>query len=343
MRASPSSSPSSTVADAAVLLRAGGLVAFPTETVYGLGADATNPAAVRRIFAAKGRPEDHPLIVHVASIAAVERWAMEIPAVAERLMAAFWPGPLTVVLRRRHGVLAVATGGRHSVGLRVPDHPVALALLAAAEVPVAAPSANRFGRVSPTTAADVRSELGGLVDLVLDGGPSRVGVESTIIEVVGPVPVLLRPGGVPLEAIEDVAGVHVESAAVGPARASGMLASHYAPEVAVELVSGDELGGRVAGLVASGRSVAVLAPAGPLELPAGVTRLGAPTDAEDYARCLYRRLREAEEAGVDVLVAVAPSSRGLGRAVADRLGRAAAPRPGPPSGLVKATETTRPG
>ncbi len=324
---SPSAAEAAGVAQAAALLRSGGLVAFPTETVYGLGADATNEPAVRRIFTAKGRPEDHPLIVHLASGADVARWAVDVSPVAERLMAAFWPGPLTVVLRRRPGQLSAATGGRDSVGLRVPDHSLALALLAAVEVPVAAPSANRFGRVSPTSAVDVRAELGDLVDLILDGGPSRVGVESTIIELLGPVPLLLRPGGVPLEAIEDVAGARVEQVLVGPARASGMLASHYAPTVTVELVAGGDLALRAEAMQARGCSVAVLAPQTPNDLPVGVTVLAPPADAADYARCLYRRLREAEEAGVDVLLAVAPSSQGLGRAVADRLARAAAPRP----------------
>ena len=290
-----SPSPPTTVAHAAELLHAGGLVAFPTETVYGLGADATNEAAVRRIFAVKGRPEHHPLIVHVDSAAAVTRWAVDVCSVAERLMAAFWPGPLTVVLRRRPGQLVAATGGRDTVGLRVPDHPLALALLTAADVPLAAPSANRFGRVSPTSAADVWGELGDQVDLVLDGGPSRVGVESTIIEVLGDVPTLLRPGGVPLEAIEDIAGVRVESVAVGPARASGMLASHYAPAVAVELVSGGDLAARAAAALASGRKVAVLAPETPHE----------PAVRGEGARFAHRR------GGLRAL-SVPPSSGGRG-------------------------------
>jgi L-threonylcarbamoyladenylate synthase len=297
---------------AAAVLRAGGLVAFPTETVYGLGADATNPAAVGRIFAAKGRPPGHPLIVHLAGGDQLERWAIRVPEAAHRLAAALWPGPLTLVLRRAPELPDAATGGRATVGLRVPDHPVALELLARAGVPLAAPSANRFGRVSPTSAADVRADLGDRVDLVLDGGEARVGVESTIVELVGPEPVLLRPGGVPVELVEEVLGVGVRRSDVGPARASGMLPSHYAPRCRVELVAGADLAGRAEELAAAGRRVAVLAPDAPVE---------------DYARTLYRRLREADEAGADVVLAVAPAPVGIGRAVADRLTRAAAPRP----------------
>jgi L-threonylcarbamoyladenylate synthase len=325
------------IAAAGAVLRAGGLVAFPTETVYGLGADATNADAVRRVFAVKARPADHPLIVHLGSAADLPRWAALPPGatgeLAERLAGAFWPGPLTLVLPRHPASLAVAAGGRDTVGLRVPDHPVALALLDAAGVPVAAPSANRFGRVSPTTAADVAAELGDGADLILDGGPAVVGVESTIVEIAGTDPLLLRPGGVPVEAIEAVAGRAVETVAVGLARAPGMLASHYAPAVRVELAEPGAAAAKVAAHAAAGCRVAVLAAAGGIEdiaglssLP-GVVVLRSPGDDADYARQLYRRLRDAEELGVDVLVAVPPEQAGLGRAVADRLSRAAAPRP----------------
>ena len=304
----------SVIEAAAELLRAGGLVAFPTETVYGLGADATNPAAVGRIFAAKGRPPGHPLIVHLADADQLGRWAVDVPPAAHRLAAALWPGPLTLVLARSPALPPAATGGRPTVGLRVPDHAVARQLLAGAGVPVAAPSANRFGRVSPTTAAHVRSELGDRVDLVLDGGPTRVGLESTIVELVGPEPVLLRPGGVPVEVVEDVLGCAVRRSDVGPARASGMLPSHYAPGCRVELVTVADLDRRAAELAAAGDRVVVLAPDGPVE---------------EYARTLYRRLWEADEAGADVVLAVPPAEGGLGRAVVDRLTRAAAPRPLP--------------
>jgi L-threonylcarbamoyladenylate synthase len=296
---------------AADRLRAGGLVAFPTETVYGLGADATNPAAVARVYRAKGRPPDHPLIVHLASADEMGRWAATVSTPAARLAAALWPGPLTLVVRRSDALPAAATGGRDTVGLRVPDHPLASRLLELAGVPVAAPSANRFGRVSATSAADVRAELGDAVDLVIDGGTCRIGVESTIVEVLDDGPAtLLRPGGVPVELIEEVLGSPLRAPS-GPARASGMLPSHYAPRCRVELVADERLAERASELRASGLRVTVLA---------------APSSVATYARTLYRRLREADDAGADVLLAVAPPPEGLGLAVVDRLRRAAAPR-----------------
>jgi L-threonylcarbamoyladenylate synthase len=343
-----------TVAEAAAALRSGRLVAFPTETVYGLGADATDAAALAAVFALKGRPADHPLIVHLAAADELRRWARRVPEDAERLAAAFWPGPLTIVVERAAGISPVASGGRDTIGLRVPDHPVALALLRATGRPVAAPSANRFGRVSPTTATDVATEFAGAIGTaagvataefdgavdgsvlwgVLDGGPCRIGVESTIVELVGPRPVLLRPGGVPAEAIEAVLGTSL-AAPTGAARAPGMLASHYAPAVAVELV--DQAGGadhsalreRLAGHRAAGRRVALLGVVGSAAdvEGEGIVRLGPVGDTDGYARLLYRRLREADDAGVDVLVAVLPPAAGLGRAVHDRLSKAAAPRP----------------
>ena len=197
------------IARAAEVVRRGGLVAFPTETVYGLGADARDPRAVARIFAVKGRPSDHPLIVHVGSADAMEEWALDVPVLAHTFAARFWPGPLTLVLRRAADVLDEVTGGQHTVGLRVPSHPVALALIRASGCALAAPSANRFGRVSPTTAAHVRDDLGDDVDLILDGGPCEVGVESTIVDLSGREPAILRPGGVPREALEAVAGTAI--------------------------------------------------------------------------------------------------------------------------------------
>ena len=348
--ADPAADP--TALDAAArLLRSGGLVAFPTETVYGLGADATDATALRRIFTAKGRPPDHPLIVHVASTDEAVRWAGALPAAARRLADAFWPGPLTLVVPRGPAISPTATGGRDTVGLRVPDHPVALELLARTDRPVAAPSANRFGRVSPTTAADVVAEFAGASDgpaLVLDGGPCTVGVESTILEVLGDAVVLLRPGGLPVEFVEDELGMTVRTDA-GPARASGMLPSHYAPHAAVELIApgsspsatGDAVAAVVAARLAAGATVAVLgAPDEVAEQlgarlgrllagrPGGrLVDLGAVGDVAGYARSLYRRLRDADEAGVDCVVAVLPPAGGLGRAVRDRLQKAAAPRP----------------
>jgi L-threonylcarbamoyladenylate synthase len=320
------------IAEAAAVLRAGGLVAFPTETVYGLGADAANPDAVAKVFAAKGRPTDHPLIVHIADGAQLDAWASEVPPLARRLADACWPGPLTLVLPRTAQVPDAVTGGRDTVAVRVPDQPVALALLRRSGCGVAAPSANRFGRVSPTTAADVVADLGdgpsaALVDLVLDGGPCRVGVESTIVEVVGDLVTVLRTGGTPIERLEELVGT-VERTASGPVRAPGMLAVHYAPSARVVTVEGVEaLTAAVAAARAAGDTVAVLTPD---TLPAtggeGVVVLEPVGDAEGYARWLYRRLRAADEHGVDVVVALLPPAVGLGIAVRDRLARAAAGR-----------------
>jgi L-threonylcarbamoyladenylate synthase len=306
------------IAHAVEVLRAGGLVAFPTETVYGLGADAANPAAVRRLYAVKGRPPDHPLIVHIASAAGLEQWADDNPSAARALAAACWPGPLTLLLRRRPEVDSTVTGGRDTIGLRVPAHPLALELLRAFEGGVAAPSANRFGAVSPTTADHVRADLGDEVDLILDGGPCTVGVESTIVDLTVEPPTVLRPGAVPAEALALIIGRPVAAQDHGPSRAPGMLASHYAPRAAVELED-DALAAaaRVAALRSGGRLAELLDP-GP--------------DAEHFARHLYGWLRAADAAGVEVLVVVPPPAEGLGWAVRDRLRKAAAPRPEAPAG-----------
>jgi L-threonylcarbamoyladenylate synthase len=314
------------IARAAEVLRRGGLVAVPTETVYGLGADARNELAVRRIFAVKGRPSTHPLIVHVASLDEARAWAAELPPSAERLARAFWPGPLTLVLRRSALASDAVTGGQDTVGLRVPDHPLTLALLEAMGSGIAAPSANRFGRVSPTTAQHVRDELGDDVDEVLDGGPSRVGVESTIVDVTGEPPRLLRPGGVPTEDIERVLGQPlVDATRATDVRAPGMLASHYAPRAGLWLVDAAHLGAEAQARLAAGLRVVVLAPAS-VAAPEAALRLEVPADAEGFARVLYARLREADALG-DVILAVPPPDTGLGLAVRDRLSRAAAPRP----------------
>jgi L-threonylcarbamoyladenylate synthase len=304
------------------VLRAGGLVALPTETVYGLAADAANPEAVRRVFAAKGRPPDHPLIVHLASAADLSRWAAEVPPAAERLAAACWPGPLTLVLPRAPGVLDVVTGGRPTVGLRVPDQPVAAAVLARFGGGLAAPSANRFGRVSPTRAEHVVADLGERVDLVLDGGPCRVGLESTIVEVVGDRASVLRVGVLTAEELTAIAGIPVTAEASGPARAPGMLASHYAPRARVVLVEPGQLAGAIEALTDGTRAV-VLAETLPADLPATVELLEPVGDAVGYARHLYERLRAADDLGADVVLAVLPAPVGSGLAVRDRLRRAA--------------------
>lgn len=319
--------PMSDVRRAVEVLRAGGLVAVPTETVYGLGADASNEVAVRRIFAAKGRPSTHPLIVHVADAQAARAWVRDFPQTALRLARAFWPGPLTLVLPRSALASDAVTGGQDTVALRVPAHPLALELLAAFGGGIAAPSANRFGGVSPTTADHVRAELGDEVDLVLDGGPCAVGVESTIVDLSAPSPRLLRPGGVPREELERALGQPVPLASQ-PAgvRAPGMLASHYAPRAGLVLVPEPELAAEAARRLASGVRVAVLAPAS-TPLPAGALRVEVPPDAAGFARVLYASLRDADARGADLILAAPPPESGLGLAVRDRLSRAAAPRP----------------
>jgi L-threonylcarbamoyladenylate synthase len=252
-------------ARAVAVLRAGGLVAFPTETVYGLGADAANPDALGLLFRVKGRPTDHPVIVHVARAEELDLLGRDVPAVAHAFAHAFWPGPLTIVVRRNPELVAPeATGGRDTVGIRVPNHPVALQLLAEFGGGVAAPSANRFGRVSPTTAQHVRDDLGADVDIVLDGGPSAVGVESTIIDVSGPEPLVLRVGGIGEDALARIAGAPIARRTGGEIAAPGTLASHYAPDARVELVAGPDLEARAARLRGEGLAVGILdAPADP--------------------------------------------------------------------------------
>jgi L-threonylcarbamoyladenylate synthase len=326
---------SSDVADAVAILRRGGLVAFPTETVYGLGADAANPAAVGRIFAVKGRPRTHPVIVHLAEAVAIKEWAADVPPDAWALADAFWPGPLTLILSRAHHVPDAVTGGVGTVGLRVPAQPLALELLEAFGGGIAAPSANRFGRVSPTTAAHVRADLGTDVDLVLDGGPCSVGVESTIVDLSRGVPRVLRLGGLSVEALSEVLGRTVEvlplvsggalgagAGAVPPA--PGTLPSHYAPEARVEVLAADAVAARAAQLLGEGLKVGLLAPQRLDGLPAGIDALPPAGAAAAYAQCLYQRLREGDRRGLDVLLAVPPPETGIGAAVADRLRRAAA-------------------
>lgn len=312
------------IARAAEILRAGGLVAFPTETVYGLGADASRDEAAAKIFAVKGRPRAHPLIVHLAPDARLDDWAIEIPDSARRLVAAAWPGPLTVILRRGPRVSLATTGGNETVGLRVPAHPVAQQLLAAFGGGVAAPSANRFGAVSPTTADHVVSDLGDDVDYVLDGGPCSVGVESTIVDLSRGAPVLLRPGGMAREAIEAVIGPLASADAEAPA-APGTLASHYAPRAAVYAVEPAHVPSAVAG--ARGR-VGILAPASAFAAWGDLAgeRYPLPDDVEGMARELYAALRDLDARGVDVVIAALPPAAGLGEAVGDRLRRAAGPR-----------------
>ncbi len=320
-RSVPAPVDASEIEAAVRVLRAGGLVAFPTETVYGLGADARSTSALARLYAVKGRPADHPVIVHLAGADDLPAWAAEVPPAAQALAARCWPGPLTLVLRRAGGVPDAVTGGRETVGLRVPDQPVALALLRAFGGGLAAPSANRFGQVSPTTAAHVRGGLGEDVELILDGGPCPVGVESTIVDLSEPgAPRLLRAGGTPVETIAEVLGA-VPAPDTGPSRAPGMLAAHYAPLARVEVVAAPALAARAA---AARGPVAVILPADQGDAPPGTVVLGRPADAEAYARGLYAMLHDADARSCAVVLAVPPPADGLGLAVRDRLQRAAA-------------------
>jgi L-threonylcarbamoyladenylate synthase len=299
-------------------LRAGELVAFPTETVYGLGADARNAAAVRRIYALKGRPPGHPLIVHLASAAELHDWAAVVPEPARRLAARFWPGPLTLIVPRAAGVLDELTGGQPTIALRVPSHPLARRLLAAFGGGIAAPSANRYGRVSPTTAAHVREEFGAAVPIVLDGGACSVGLESTIVSCLGEL-LLLRPGGITVPELEAVVGkVRRAERGEGP-RAPGGSAAHYAPQTPLQLAAGADF---VAAATAPAVAVLAQGPAragyrGPLWIDAG-------HDPERYGHDLYAHLRRLDHSGAGAIVVEAPPAGAAWEAVGDRLARAAA-------------------
>ena len=314
------------IAAGARALAAGDLVAFPTETVYGLGANALSPQAVSRVFAAKGRPPDHPLICHVADAGGLAPLVAEVSPDARALAQAFWPGPLTIILPRSQAVPDAVTGGRDTVAVRVPDHPLALALLEQFGGPVAAPSANRFGRPSPTRAGDVVTELGDAVTVVLDGGPCAIGIESTVLDLTTEPPQVLRPGGISAEAIAAVIERPVSATASGPVRAPGMLESHYAPGARVEIVPEDDAAARAAVLAGDGQAVAVLAPGEILPMPASALILGPAGTPDAYAALLYAAFRRADAAGADVILAVPPAPRGMGVAVRDRLSRAAAGR-----------------
>jgi L-threonylcarbamoyladenylate synthase len=306
------------MASAVKRLIAGDLVAFPTETVYGLGADASNSAAVARIYSVKGRPNDHPLIVHIASMDRLGDWASEVPEYAIALARNFWPGPMTLVLKRSELAGDFVTGGQDTVGVRVPDHVVALALLEAFKKAggkgVAAPSANRFGHVSPTTAAAVVEELADYLskdDLVLDGGACAVGVESTIIDCTGLLPRVLRPGAISTAMIEEVTGLNASSVdGEDEIRVSGSLENHYAPAAKVLLCEVPIAG---QGFVAHKN----------IETPSGVIRLASPGNDEEFAQILYSALRQADAQGLAEVVVVQPIGIGIGVAIRDRLARAA--------------------
>lgn len=316
--------------DAAVeQLRRGGLVAVPTETVYGLAALADDDAALRSIFRLKGRPADHPLILHLGDASWLDEFTVAAPPAARTLAERFWPGPLTLVLKRSARVSLLVTGGLDTVAVRVPAHPLTRDLLSRLGRPIAAPSANRFGGVSPTRPEHVRTELGDDV-MVLDGGPCDVGVESTIVDLTASTPSILRPGGVSREALEAVLEVPVPVATDSAVRAPGTLASHYAPHARVVIVDRDRIATEARRRTSAGARVGVLAPRlSELELE-GAESVELPEDAEAAARMLYAALRELDARGVGVILSTLPPEEGLGVAVADRLRRASAPRDGAP-------------
>ena len=294
-------------------LSQGNLIAFPTETVYGLGADATNPDAVKRIYEVKGRPSDHPLIVHIASLDQMDQWAIDIPEYAITLARDFWPGPMTLVLKRSTKAKDFITGGQDTVALRVPAHPIALSLLQEFKEGIAAPSANRFGSVSPTTAEAVEEELKDYLspqDLILDGGQCLVGVESTIIDCTKQTPFILRPGAITSAMIEESTGLIALTNNDGSIRVSGSLDSHYSPKAKVVLDAIAEPGD---GLIAPDQ----------IPTPDGVIRLASPRTVEGYARDLYAALRLADTKNLDVVVVLQPGGDGLAEAIRDRLARSA--------------------
>jgi L-threonylcarbamoyladenylate synthase len=307
---------------AATLLNAGELVAFPTETVYGLGGDAGNLAAVARIFAAKDRPASHPLIVHVSNLTAARRWATAFPDSAARLAEAFWPGPLTLVVPKAAHVLAAVTGGQSTIALRAPAHPVARALLAAFGRGIAAPSANRYGRISPTRADDVREELGDRVAMVLDGGDCEVGLESTIVACLDGQAMVLRPGAVSRRQIADVVGVLTDADAGAP-RAPGGGRSHYAPQTPLAIVDGADLNARIEDALRRGERLAVLTHAVAPIAPERITWRPLPADPSAYGQAMYATLRALDQAGAArILVEAVPATEAW-EAIADRLRRAA--------------------
>lgn len=305
------------------VLARGDLCAIPTETVYGLGALATNESAVAKVYEAKGRPADHPLIVHVASFAEVHEWITDLPDWATTLAQSVWPGPLTLVGRRTASALDCVTGGQDTVAVRVPNHPLTLAVLAELSERglggVVAPSANRFGHVSPTTAEHVQHDLGTYLSAhngaILDGGPCTLGVESTIVLVTGDQPVILRPGGITRKIITEITGRDVQENTETP-RVSGSLASHYSPAATVQLVSETELAqsdATHAGVIAFAE----------VKTPAGMHRLSSPRSIEDFAQELYAALRQADSLDLKKIYVVQPTDEGLAEAVRDRLKRAA--------------------
>jgi L-threonylcarbamoyladenylate synthase len=303
---------------AAKALNDGHLVAFPTETVYGLGADATNEEAVSRIYSVKGRPKDHPLIVHISSINQLSNWARDIPEYAIKLAKEFWPGPMTLILKKSQIAKDFITGGQENVGVRVPSHPVALALLSEFEklggLGVAAPSANRFGAVSPTSSDDVHEEIGNYLrdtDQIIDGGQSIVGIESTIINCLTDLPVVLRPGAITLDLISSLIGFNINIAhTLNNLKVSGLLPSHYSPKAEVLIGCIPEAGEGFLAL-------------SDIPTPLGAIRLAAPNTIEEYARVLYQSIRAGDQKGLKKIIVILPKGSGMALAIRDRLQKAA--------------------
>jgi L-threonylcarbamoyladenylate synthase len=306
------------ISNAAAALQTGALVAFPTETVYGLGADATNEFAVAYIYSVKGRPANHPLIVHIGQLSQLDQWAIDIPEYAIALARDYWPGPMTLILKRSRKAKDFITGGQESVGIRIPANPIALSLLREFNGGIAAPSANRFGAISPTTAQAVKDEIGQYLnperDLILDGGPSLVGVESTIIECLEDLPRILRPGAITAEMIEETTGLQIEHSK-SQTRASGLLDTHYAPKAKVFLLD------PINPVVACIAGVGFIA-AGNHPTPDGAIRLASPISDEEYARFLYEALREGDRKNLTAIYVIPPSGDGVAIAIRDRLQRA---------------------
>ena len=307
----------STIKDAATSLINGDLVAFPTETVYGLGADAANEEAIKKIYQVKARPSDHPLIVHISNLKQLDKWAREIPEYAIKLARAFWPGPMTLILPRTQLAKDFITGGQNNVGIRIPDQTLALALLSEFEkqggMGVAAPSANRFGKVSPTTAAAVEAELGAFLDskdLILDGGACEVGVESTIIDCTTQVPIILRPGAITHSMIKDATGIEPDTTNKVDTKASGLLESHYSPSAKVILDQTPQAGD---GFIALSN----------IKTPQGVIRLAEPKNNVEYAKVLYQALRSADEQQIKTVHAHLPTGDDIAQAIIDRLNKSA--------------------
>ncbi len=305
-----------TLSSAAESLKNGALVAFPTETVYGLGADASNEKAVARVYEAKGRPQDHPLILHIASMNDINYWAEEVSDYAIALARSFWPGPMTLIFKRSDAAKDFVTGGQDTVGLRVPDHSLALGLLQECKkigvLAIAAPSANRFGHVSPTNALAVQEEIGAYLsaqDLILDGGPAQVGLESTIIDCTGVAPRILRPGAISQAMIEEATGMELSEENFSEIRVSGSLEKHYAPNAKIIL---DVQASEGQGFIASAE----------VATPQGAVRLASPQTTDEYARNLYSALRDGDSQGLKTIAVIQPSGDGLAIAIRDRLMRA---------------------